>query len=105
MERAHCHIARKPASPETQLKEIPSQLSAIVMKLLAKIPEERYQTAAGVERDLRQCLEALESGGQIAPFTVGVHDVPDQLLISEKLYGRDSEIDTLFAAFKRVASD
>ena len=54
---------------------------------------------------LERCLETLESGGQIAPFPLGMHDVPDQLLISEKLYGRDSEIQTLLSAFKRVASD
>jgi predicted ATPase len=54
---------------------------------------------------LKKCLETLESAGQIAPFPLGMHDVPDQLLISEKLYGRDSEIQTLLSAFKRVASD
>ena len=105
MEWIHCHLAIQPMPPNERVHEIPKPISAIVMKLLAKIPEERYQTAAGVERDLRQCLEALESGGQIAPFTLGVHDVPDQLLISDKLYGRGSEIDTLLTAFKRVASD
>jgi serine/threonine protein kinase len=105
MEWIHCHVAIQPVPPNQRVKGVPEQISAIIMKLLAKIPEERYQTAAGVERDLGQCLEALEPGGQIAPFPVGVHDVPDQLLISEKLYGRDSEIDTLLTAFERVASD
>lgn len=65
--------------------------------------EERYQTAAGIERDLRRCLEMWEPSGQIARFPVGLQDVPDQLLVSEKLYGRDSEVDTLLAAFDRVA--
>jgi hypothetical protein len=65
--------------------------------------EERYQTAAGVQRDLRRCLEMWEPSGQIARFPVGLQDVPDQLLVSEKLYGRDSEVDTLLAAFDRVA--
>src|SRR5262245_19392547 len=56
MEWVHCHIARKPVPPDVQCAEIPSQLSAIIMKLLAKTPEERYQTASGLARDLRRCL-------------------------------------------------
>ena len=105
MEWIHCHLAVQPMPPNERTKTVPAQLSAIIMKLLAKMPEERYQTATGVEKDLKRCLETLESGGQIAPFPLGMHDVPDQLLISEKLYGRDSEIQTLLSAFKRVASD
>jgi serine/threonine protein kinase len=105
MEWIHCHLAVQPMPPNERTKTVPAQLSAIIMKLLTKMPEERYQTATGVEKDLKRCLETLESGGQIAPFPLGMHDVPDQLLISEKLYGRDSEIQTLLLAFKRVASD
>ena len=105
MEWIHCHLAVQPMPPNERAKTVPTQLSAIIMKLLAKMPEERYQTATGVEKDLRKCLEMLESGGQIATFPLGMHDVPDQLSISEKLYGRDSYIETLLSAFKRVASD
>jgi serine/threonine protein kinase len=61
MEWVHCHIARQPVAPNQQAKEIPAPLSAIVMKLLAKTAEERYQTASGVEADLRKCLAAWES--------------------------------------------
>src|SRR5205807_9787667 len=56
IEWMHCHIARQPVTPEQYAKEIPAPLSAIVMKLLAKTAEERYQTAPGVEADLRRCL-------------------------------------------------
>ena len=105
MEWIHCHLAVQPMPPNECAKTVPAQLSAIIMKLLAKMPEERYQTAMGVEKDLKKCLETLESGGPIAPFPLGMHDVPHQLLISDKLYGRDSEIQTLISAFKRVASD
>ena len=66
MEWVHCHIARKPAPPKGGHQEIPPQLAAIIMKLLAKTPEERYQTAAGIERDLRRCLDDWESRGAIA---------------------------------------
>ena len=72
------------------VEEIPPQLSAIVMKLLAKTPEERYQTAAGVERDLRRCLDDWESRGAIDEFPLGERDHSDRLMIPEKLYGRDA---------------
>ena len=65
------------------------------MKLLAKTAEDRYQTAAGLEADLRRCLAEWEAEGRIDPFPLGAHDVSDRLLIPEKLYGREAEIDTL----------
>jgi PAS domain S-box-containing protein len=102
MEWVHCHIARKPVPPGERCENIPGQLSQIVMKLLAKTAEERYQTAAGVERDLRRCLADWETRAHIDDFPLGEHDTPDRLLIPEKLYGREREIDTLLAAFDRV---
>ncbi|HVH59416.1 MAG TPA: AAA family ATPase, partial [Candidatus Sulfotelmatobacter sp.] len=74
------------------------------MKLLAKNAEERYQTASGLEADLRRCLAEWQSNGRIDPFPLGAHDVSDRLLIPEKLYGRESEIKTLLAAFDRVVA-
>ena len=75
------------------------------MKLLAKTAEERYQTAAGVEADLRRCLAEWEVTGRIGPFPLGAHDTSDRLLIPEKLYGREREIDTLLACFDRVVAN
>ena len=75
------------------------------MKLLAKTPEGRYQTAAGVESDLRRCLPAWESRRRIEEFPLGEHDMPDRLVIPEKLYGREREIETLLAAFDRVVAE
>ena len=72
------------------------------MKLLAKTAEERYQTAAGLERDLRRCLAEWEAQGRIDDFPLGEHDTPDRLLIPEKLYGRAREVEALLAAFDRV---
>ena len=100
----HCHIARLPVAPSLRRSEIPEPLSAIILKLLAKTPEERYQTAAGVEADLRQILTAVETRGAIESFPLGTRDVPDRLLIPEKLYGREREVDLLLAAFDRVVS-
>jgi serine/threonine protein kinase len=102
MEWVHCHIARKPVPPEERSRGIPASVSAIVMKLLAKTAEERYQTAAGVESDLQRCLAEWETQGQVSQFQLGERDIPDQLLIPEKLYGRAREIDALLASFDRV---
>src|ERR1700724_133750 len=105
MEWVHCHVARQPVPLNEQGAGVPGPLSAIVMKLLAKIAEERYQTAAGVEADLRRCLAEWEASGRIGPFPLGAHDVSDRLLIPEKLYGREREIDALIASFDRVVAD
>ena len=105
MEWVHCHIARQPIAPDQCVKQIPAALSAIVMKLLAKTAEDRYQTAAGVVRDLLGCLKAWEAHGHIEPFEFGVHDISNRLLIPEKLYGREREIDTLLASFDRVVAN
>src|SRR5215471_19834813 len=102
LEWVHCHIARKPAPPSERLEKIPAPVSQIIMKLLAKTAEERYQTAAGLEADLRKCFAAWELHGRIDPFALGEHDTPDRLLIPEKLYGRAREVDTLRAAFARI---
>src|ERR1700686_3942695 len=105
MEWVHCHIARQPMPPSERVGGVLGPLSAIVMKLLAKTAEERYQTAAGVEADLRRCLAELESHHRIDPFPLGAHDAPDRLLIPEKLYGREREIETLLASFDRVVAN
>jgi PAS domain S-box-containing protein len=120
MEWVHCHIARKPAPPSERWEIVPVTVSAITMKLLAKTAEERYQTAAAVESDLRRCLEMVgtSSGSSGAPrtnrslslpeptasFPLGEYDTPDRLLIPEKLYGRESETEILLAAFDRVVA-
>ncbi|SEE73765.1 PAS domain S-box-containing protein [Rhizobiales bacterium GAS191] len=104
MEWVHCHTARQAVSPSERVTAVPVQLSAIVMKLLAKTAEERYQTAAGVEADLRRCLAAWELCGRLDPFPLGTQDASDRLLIPERLYGREREIDTLLAAFDRVVA-
>ena len=104
LEWVHCHIARSPVPPSTRVKDVPPQVSAIVMKLLAKTPEERYQTAAGVERDLTRCLGEWDTQGTIEEFPLAEQDLPDRLLVPERLYGRESEIDALLAAFENVVA-
>ena len=104
MELVHCHIARQPTPPSERLKGIPGPVSSIIMKLLAKTAEERYQTATGAASDFRRCLAEWETHHRIDEFPLGQQDTPDRLLIPEKLYGRESEINALLAAFDRVVT-
>jgi PAS domain S-box-containing protein len=104
MDWVHCHIARQPVPPGERLKNVSAPVSAIIMKLLAKTAEERYQTAVGAESDLRHCLTEWETQCRIDEFPLGEHDTPDRLLIPEKLYGRAREIDTFLASFDRVVA-
>jgi PAS domain S-box-containing protein len=104
MEWVHCHIARKPVPPSVRVETIPAVVSHIVMKLLAKTAEERYQTAAGVGHDLQQCLADWQRERRVDEFPLNEHDAPDRLLIPEKLYGREHEVDALLAAFDRVVA-
>ena len=100
----HCHIARMPMPPRQRLETIPAPISQLVMKLLAKIAEERYQTATGVEHDLRRCRAEWEEQGRIDQFPLAEHDLADRLLIPEKLYGRGQEVAALLGAFQHVVA-
>jgi predicted ATPase/signal transduction histidine kinase len=102
MEWAHAHIARQPVPPSERAADVPEQLSAIVSKLLSKTAEGRYQSAAGLETDLRSCLASWETDRRIDRFPLGAKDIPERLLIPEKLYGRDQESRELQAAFDRM---
>ena len=102
IEWVHCHTARQPLPPSKRLATVPVAVSQIVMKLLAKTAEERYQTAGGVERDLRRCLTDWEAHGRIDDFPLGRHDTPDRLVIPETLYGRAREVESLLVSFDHV---
>jgi PAS domain S-box-containing protein len=101
-EWVHCHVARKPAPPGDRVETVPAPISKIVMKLLAKAAEERYQSAAGLERDLQRCLADWERQRRIDDFPLGLNDTSDRLLIPETLYGRTREVAILLEGFERI---
>jgi serine/threonine protein kinase len=100
----HCHVAREPAPPQQLVPSIPAPVARIVLKLLSKQPDDRYQSARGLHADLERCRQQRQCRGRIEPFPLGEHDVCDQLLISHRLYGREEQLDALLAAFGRVAT-
>jgi predicted ATPase/GAF domain-containing protein/anti-sigma regulatory factor (Ser/Thr protein kinase) len=104
MELVHCHLAKHPPKAHNLSPEIPEILSAIVCKLMAKNAEDRYQGTLGLQHDLQICLDQLQETGHIEPFTLALRDQCDRFLIPEKIYGRDAEVQTLLAAFNRVAA-
>ena len=104
LELVHSHIARAPIAPDALVSGIPSVVSAIVMKLLAKNAEDRYQDAGGLKADLERCLARLGPGGDVGPFLLGSHDFSGELRIPQKLYGREVESAALLATFERARS-
>lgn len=98
------HIAKKPEPPHLIKKNIPEMISIILLKLLAKDPEERYQKASGVKKDLEVCLESVLFDNSIIPFDVGKYDLSDQLKIPNKLYGRQDALETLNNSFNDVTN-
>jgi predicted ATPase/signal transduction histidine kinase len=106
MELIHSHIARTPSPPHSMYthEPLPDPLTAIILKLLAKSPDDRYQSAFGVQKDLQACLDQFVSNGRIDPFALGRSDFTNRIRISNKLYGRDREIAALSDAFARVCA-
>ncbi|WP_437850537.1 AAA family ATPase [Sorangium sp. So ce363] len=101
----YCHIAQAPRPPHTLVPSIPPQLSAVVLKLLSKAAEERYQSALGLRHDLDTCFSQLRQSGAIEAFPLGRRDVSDRFQIPQRLYGREREVEALLAAFERVVAN
>ncbi|MDC0684381.1 AAA family ATPase [Sorangium atrum] len=102
MELIHAHLALAPAPPSRVDPRIPDAISGVVLKLLAKNAEDRYQSAEGLLADLERCRESLRGTGTIEPFVAGQHDRQDLFRIHQKLYGRAQDIEALTAAFERA---
>ncbi len=110
MKLVHCHLATMPpklgrwGDGEVGKEKIPQMVSDIVMKLMAKNAEDRYQSALGLKYDLQKCWQQWQETGDIEPFELGERDIGDRFLVPEKLYGRATEVKTLLEAFERVAN-
>ena len=102
MELLHCHIAKTPASPSEIAPEVPAIVSDLILKLVAKMPEERYQSAHGLATDLRELQGQLSRGEPLGGFTLAARDVSQNFQLSQKLYGRDAETAKLLAAFENA---
>ncbi|WP_437972119.1 AAA family ATPase [Sorangium sp. So ce260] len=103
LELVHCHIARLPPPPAQISPDVPRPLSDIIMKLLAKSPDDRFQGAYGLRMDLVECLTRLEATSRIEPFELGRHDYVDALRIPQKVYGREAELAVLEGAWRRIS--
>ncbi len=100
LELIHWHIAKTPVTPAGLDPKIPEPLSQLVMKLLAKTAEDRYQSAAGLKADLERCASAWAESRSVPTFLLGERDFPERFLISQRLYGREPEVERLLRAFE-----
>lgn len=103
LEMIHSHIAKTPIAPHIVNPDIPKSVSKIIMKLIAKESEQRYQSAAGIVYDLSKCLESLRTSSVVEDFEVGMNDISNKFQIPQKLYGRDREIEKLNKIYEKVA--
>ncbi|WP_437532937.1 AAA family ATPase [Sorangium sp. So ce726] len=102
LELVHSHIARSPRAPLASRPDLPPVLSDVILKLLSKTVEQRYQTAAGLQHDLQQILDQVKRAGAAEVFGLGQRDRSDELSIPEKLYGRERDLDALLESFGRA---
>lgn len=99
----YSHLARESIPPKEADSSIPEVLSDIIMKLMEKMPENRYQSAVGIKSDLQICLDQLETYGEIKPFPLGSKDISSRFQIPQKLYGRKQEIEMLVSRLDQVS--
>jgi len=102
IEMVYCHIAKTPKPPHKMNKLIPLPISEIIMKLISKMPEDRYQSINGLEEDLKECLARYKNHSLGNDFVIGLKDVSSEFRISQELYGREKEITLLMNSFDRI---
>ncbi len=105
LELVHAHIAKSPIPPHTVNADIPPLVSDLVLKLVAKNAQDRYQSACGLRADLEFCLANLADNKALSDFELGRNDFSGRLQIPQELYGREQEIQSLVRAFERVSAD
>jgi histidine kinase len=99
----HCHIAHDPVPPSTRNPKVPEQVSRILLKLVSKSADDRYQSAAGLVHDLQRCKKQWDSAHQIENFPLAELDVQDRLRLQQRLYGREPQIQQLMTSFERIS--
>ena len=104
LELLHCHIAVNPVPPQDLDGRIPHALSLIVLKLLLKAPEDRYQSSFGLRMDLERCVSMLQTAGTISSFQPGEHDRSPLFRVSGKIYGRQAALSSLKEAYGSACS-
>jgi len=104
LEMLHCHLARKPPAPHEIDPEIPREVSEVVLKLLSKDAEDRYQSAVGIAADLEECRDRLGESEWDERFVIASRDIPEKFCLPQRLYGRDREIKAIIQAYKRVCT-
>lgn len=102
LELIHSHLAKAPEPPSVRKSKIPNAISSIVLKLLAKNAENRYQSTFGLKSDLERCLKEYQETKGIPDFTLGQEDRQENFSLPKKLYGRDIEIQSLMDIFEKV---
>ena len=104
LEWVHSHISKSPRSPSEIVPKVPETVSAIVLKLLAKNAEDRYQSSYGLIADLSRCQRELSQTGAVTTFALGHRDVSPRFQIPQRLYGREPELAALMALSEQVAA-
>jgi PAS domain S-box-containing protein len=104
MELVHAHLAKVPPAPHDLKPQIPAVISNIVLKLMAKTAEERYQSARGLQADLQRCLNQFYQTHTVPDFPLGQYDISDRFQLPQKLYGREEEIQSLLDAFEQIST-
>lgn len=102
-ELIYSHIALDPEPLFNIKPSLPSVVSDIVIKLMSKSPNDRYQSAEGIQADLSYCLASIRKSGTVEPFELGANDLNDRLIIPDKIYGRDNEVNKLLESFHCAA--
>ena len=100
----HCHLSKQPPSADDKNPSVPVMLARVVAKLMAKNPDDRYQSASGLLHDLGRCEAGWQETGDVPAFELGTRDVSERFQVCQTLVGREAEVSELLAAFERASA-
>ena len=102
MELIHAHMAKMPIPPVEIDPSMPQVVSDLVLKLMSKTPEERYQSSKGLAADIQECLVRLKEKNRIDPFPLGEKDFSIRFNVPQIMVGRDNELGMLMSSFEET---